>query len=191
VFARCGCRDKRGGRRGASCPRLGESGHGSWYFSLDLPRHVDGGRRRLRRGGYLTGDAAQAARDGLSVPQPGDPGGRLLTVEDWLETWAETRARLRDSTRRIYRSHIRQHFRRLFDGVLLSELHVGHVERAFRRLFDEGMTPATARRLFSTLRTALNAAARERLIPDNPARYVKLPRGARPHAVVWTKRRVR
>lgn len=114
----------------------------------------------------------------------------MLTVADWLETWAETRARLRDSTRRNYRSHIRLYFRRLFDGVLLAELHVGHVEMAFRRLFDEGMIPATARRLFSTLRTALNAAVRERLIPDNPARYVKLPRGARPHAVVWTKRRV-
>jgi integrase len=145
----------------------------------------------LRRGGYLTCDAAAAARDRLSVPQPGDPGGHVLTVADWLETWAETRARLRDSTRRIYRSHIRLHFRRLFDGVLLSELHVGHVEQAFRRLFDEGMTPATARRLFSTLRTALNAAVRERLIAGNPAWYVKLPRGARPHAVVWTKRRVK
>jgi len=75
--------------------------------------------------------------------------------------------------------------------VLLSELHVGHVEMAFRRPFNEGMIPATARRLFSTQRTALNAPARERLIPDNPARYVKLPRGARPHAVVWTKRRVK
>jgi integrase len=170
---------------------LGQAGHGSWYFSLDLPRHVDGGRRRLRRGGYLTGDAAEEARDRLRVPQPVDPGGHVLTVAGWLEAWAETRARLRDSTRRIYRSHIRLHFRRLFDGILLSELHVGHVEQAFRQLFDEGMTPATARRLFSTLRTALNAAARERLIPDNPARYVKLPRGARPHAVVWTKRRVR
>ena len=174
-----------------SCPRQGEAGHGSWYFSLDLPRHVDGGRRRLRRGGYLTCDAAAVARDKLSVPQPGDPGGRVLTVADWLETWVETRVRLRDSTRRNYRSHIRQHLRRLFDGVLLAEVHVGHVETAFRRLFDEGMIPATARRLFSTLRTALNAAVRERLSPDNPARYVKLPRGARPHAVVWTKRRVK
>jgi integrase len=114
----------------------------------------------------------------------------VLTVADWLDTWAETRARLRDSTRRIYRSHIRQHLRRLFGGVLMSELHAGHVAQAFGRLFEEGMTPATARRVFSTLRTALNAAARERLIGDNPARYVKLPRGARPHAVVWTKRRV-
>ena len=146
VFARCGCRDKRGRRRGTSCPRLGETGHGSWYFSLDLPRHVDGGRRRLRRGGYLTCDAAAVARDKLIVSQLGDPGGRVLTVADWLETWVETRVRLRDSTRRIYRSHIRQHLRRLFDGVVLSELHVGHVEMAFRRLFDDGMIPATARR---------------------------------------------
>ena len=191
VFARCGCRDKRGRRRGISCPRLGEAGHGSWYFSLDLPRHVDGGRRRPRRGGYLTCDAAADARDRLSVPQPGDPGGGVLTVADWLETWVGTRVRLRDSTRRMYRGHIRLYFRRLFDGVLLAELHAGHVEGAFRRLFDEGMNPATARRLFSTLRTALTAAVRERLLSDNPARYIKLPRGARPHAVVWTKRRVR
>lgn len=141
-----------------SCPRLGQAGHGSWYFSLDLPGHLGGGRRRLRRGGYLTREAAAATGDRLSVPRPGDPG--VLTVADWLETWVETRARLRHSTRRIYRSHIRQHLRRLFGGVPMSELHAGHVAQAFGRLFDEGMTPATVRRLFSTLRTALNAAAR-------------------------------
>lgn len=73
---------------------------------------------------------------------------------------------------------------------MLCELHIGHVQEAFQRLFEEGMTAATARRLFSTLRSALNAAVRERLIPDNPARYLKLPRGRRPLAVVWTKRQV-
>jgi integrase len=190
VFARCGCRDERGGRRGALCPRLGEAGHGSWYFSSELPRYMDGGRRRLRRGGYLTCEAAAAARDRLSVPVLGDPRDGVYTVVDWLEAWVETRARLRDSTRRMYQSHIRLYFRRLLDGVLLRELHIGHVQDAFQRLFDEGMTAATARRLFSTLRSALNAAVRERLIRDNPARYLKLPKGRRPFAVVWTKRRV-
>ena len=82
--------------------------------------------------------------------------------------------------------HIRLYFRRLLDGVLLRELHIGHVQDAFQRLFDEGMTAATARRLFSTLRSALNAAVRERQIGDNPARYLKLPKGRRPFAVVWT-----
>jgi integrase len=190
VFVRCGCRDGHGGRRGALCPRLGEAGHGSWYFSTELPRRVDGGRRRLRWGGYSTSAAAAAARDRLSVPVLGDPRDGVYTVVEWLETWVETRARLRDSTRRMYRGHIRLHFRGLLDGVLLRELHIGHVQDAFRRLFDEGMTAATARRLLSTPRSALNAAVRERLIPDNPSRYLKLPKGRRPFAVVWTKRRV-
>ena len=190
VFVRCGCRDGHGGRRGVSCPRLGEAGHGSWYFSLELPRHMGGGRRRHRRGGYLTWEAAAAARDRLSVPVPGDPDAGVYTVAEWLQTWVETRARLRDSTRRMYLSHIRLYLCRMLDGVLLRELHIGHVQDTFQRLFDEGMTAATARRLFSTLRSALNAAVRERLIWDNPARYLKLPKGRRPFAVVWTKRRV-
>ena len=135
-------------------------------------------------------EAAAAARDRLSVPVPGGPGGDVYTVVEWLETWVEIRARLRDSTRRMYRSHIRLYFRRLLDGVLLRELDIGHVQEVFQRLFDEGMTAATARRLFSTLRSALGTAVRERLIPDNPARYLKLPKGRRPFAVVWTKRRV-
>ena len=70
----------------------------------------------------------------------------------------ETRALLGDSTRRMYQGHVRLYFRRLLDGVLLRELHIGHVQGAFQRLFDEGMTAATARRMFSTLRSALNAA---------------------------------
>jgi len=190
VFARCGCRDGNGGRRGASCLRLGEPGHGSWYFSIDLPRAVDGGRRRLRRGGYLTCEAADAARGRLSVPSRSDPDGDVYTVAQWLQAWVETRARLRHNTRRVYKSHVRQHLRRVFDGVLLKELDVACVELAFTGLLGEGMTAATARRVFSTLRTALNAAVREGLIPRSPARYVKLPRGRRPFAVVWTRRRV-
>lgn len=40
VYLRCGCRDGQGGRRGRSCLRLGEPGHGSWSclpgWSCDL-----------------------------------------------------------------------------------------------------------------------------------------------------------
>jgi hypothetical protein len=40
--------------------------------------------------------------------------------------------------------------------VLLRELDAARVEQAFARLFAEGTSVATARRVFSTLRTALN-----------------------------------
>jgi integrase len=115
----------------------------------------------------------------------------VLTAGDWLDTWLATRASVRDSTRSSYRGHIGLHLRPRLGGVLLAELHIGRLEQVFTGLLRGGMTAATARRVHATLRSALNAAVRERLIPDHPARYLKLPRGRRPHAVVWTRRRVR
>jgi hypothetical protein len=62
VFKRCGCREAVTGRLlGARCPDLVADGHGSWFFSLELPSGADGKRCRLRRGGYPTECAAVAA----------------------------------------------------------------------------------------------------------------------------------
>jgi len=113
-------------------------------------------------------------------------------VADWLVTWLETRARLRENTRRGYAAHIHRYLIPQLGTVLLAELHIGHLEKVFTALLKkQGMSAATARRVHSTLRSALNAAVCERLLADNPARYLKLPRGRRPHAVVWTRRRVK
>jgi site-specific recombinase XerD len=97
-------------------------------------------------------------------------------------TWLETRARLRENTRRGYAAHIHRYLILHLGTVLLAELHIGHLEKVFTALLKEGMTAATARRVHSTLRSALNTAVRERLLADNPARYLKLSRGRRPHA---------
>jgi Arm DNA-binding domain len=91
VFKRCGCRRGRAGPRlGASCPRLAEEEHGSWFFSLELPRHVGGTRRRIRRGGYASREEAERALSRLQVT-----GGRALSVADWLEIWLTTRTWVR------------------------------------------------------------------------------------------------
>jgi len=113
------------------------------------------------------------------------------TVVAWLDTWLTSRARLRDSTRRGYQSHVRCHLRPRLRGVLLADLDVARLQRLFAGMLEAGMTEATVRRVYCTLRSALNAAVREQLITDNPARYLQVPAGRRPHAVVWTRRRVR
>ncbi|MET8151273.1 tyrosine-type recombinase/integrase [Actinoplanes sp. NPDC049668] len=51
-------------------------------------------------------------------------------------------------------------------------------------------SPSTLHRIRATLRSALNAAIREGLLRDNPARYVEVPSPRRPHALVWTAQRV-
>jgi integrase len=119
-------------------------------------------------------------------------GGRVLTVADWLEIWLATRAHVRDKTLRGYTAHVRLHLVPHLGQVLLAELDTGHLDRAFTALLrQDGVTVATAHRVLATLRSALNTAARENLIADKPVRYLELPPARRPHAVVWTPRRVK
>ena len=52
------------------------------------------------------------------------------------------------------------------------------------------LSDASIRRVHATLMSALNAAAKRRLIPFNPAAFVELASGRRPKAVVWTEERI-
>jgi hypothetical protein len=50
--------------------------------------------------------------------------------------------------------------------------------------YGRAATPSTLHRIRATLRSALNAAIRDGLLRDNPARFVELPAPRRPHAQV-------
>jgi hypothetical protein len=92
---------------------LAQRGHGCWYFTVDLPAGRDGGRRRLRRGGFATQAAAEQARSywlGSDV----DPDLSLVTVGQWLDIWLETRQTLRPATRQIYTRLIRDYIEPLW-----------------------------------------------------------------------------
>lgn len=80
VYKRCGCVDPVNGRKlGRRCPRLSTRGHGCWYFNVELPPGRDGGRRRLRRGGFRSRAAADAAR-GYWLGEDVDPDLSMVTV---------------------------------------------------------------------------------------------------------------
>lgn len=52
------------------------------------------------------------------------------------------------------------------------------------------LSAATIRRVHATLMSALNTAAKRRLVAFNPAAFVEFESGRRPKAVVWTDARV-
>lgn len=61
IYRRCGCRDESTGRLlGTRCPGLRPPGHGTWYFSADLPSA--GGRRGAVMADLAKGAARTAAK---------------------------------------------------------------------------------------------------------------------------------
>ncbi len=198
VYRRCGCADPVTGRQlGGQCPRLAAGGrHGSWYVRLELPAGLDGRRRRIRRGGFPSRRAAVAVLARLQAPRPGDAGGRVLTVGDWLAHWLISRTSPAASTIRGYAAHVRLYLAPYLGQVPLAELSAGQVQAMFTAITRQHQalgTPvsaATLTRIRATLRAALNAAIRRELISENPASKAELPRASRPRAVVWTPYRV-
>jgi site-specific recombinase XerD len=104
---------------------------------------------------------------------------------DWLERWL-SKAVLRESSLRSYRGTCAITCASGCPACCLAEVDIAVLQRPFTAMLDDGVPEATTRRVYSTIRSALNAAVRERLIRGNPTRYLQIPAGRRPHAVVWT-----
>jgi integrase len=147
-------------------------------------------------GGYPTRREAVAARDLLLNPGPDANSAQVWTVARWLRSWLTTWTSVRPSTLRSYQQHVDAYLIPQLGRLPLIELTGRHVAAMFRTLAatDTGRrrppTPGTLHRIRATLRAALNAAIREDLTSQNPARHVKLPGPRRPHAEVWTNQRV-
>lgn len=195
VFKRCGCRDRQSGRRlEAACSRLRERAHGSWYFHCSVPTMV--GTERVRRGGFPSRQAAVAARDELWAQSAEDVTAEVWTVGRWLRWWLGTRVSLRPSTLRSYTDHVERHLIPYLGRIRLAELTGRDVAEMFAVLTEapgrlgRPLTPSSLHRIRATLRAALNAAVRDGLLRDNPARNVELRAPRRPPAQVWTAARV-
>jgi Phage integrase, N-terminal SAM-like domain len=189
-------------------PAAGKRGHGSWYFDCAVPvlpcrccragaagSVLPGRRERLRRGGYLTRREAIAARDAL-LGDGETATAEGWTVQRWLRYWLTMRTRIRPTALRSYETHVEKHLIPHLGPFRLSELTGRHVTDMIAAIgattnrYGRPPTPSTLHRVRATLRSALNAAIREGLLRDNPARYVEVPSPRRPHALVWTAQRV-
>ena len=216
TFKRCGCVDAVGKPLGAGCPRLRGKNHGTWYFQAELVAGRDGARRRKRQGGFATQREAQAALVDLldRVQKRTHVDAGKQSVGEYLDLWLAGKVGLRSSTRRSYEEHLRLYLKPGLAHHRLADLDATAIEDLYAALRQLGgndggkqsptlarilecrtspatvLSAATIRRVHATLMSALNAAAKRRLIAFNPAAFVELQSGRRPKAVVWTDARV-
>lgn len=105
----------------------------------------------------------------------GDPSQQTLDeyLADWLRDHGPT---VRPSTLVSYTGHVDNHISPLLGGIPLRKLRATDVRRLIADRLAAGKSPATVGRIVTTLRIALTQATRDRVILDNPAAAVRLPR---------------
>jgi hypothetical protein len=109
-----------------NCPAHACNAGHNWRYSIELPA-VDGHRRVIRKGGFLTGkDAADARAEVLRKHRKGmQPKNPKLTVAQWLTKWLQTQENVRgvgDGTIIDYRRHVDKYWIPAIGQIRLSEL---------------------------------------------------------------------
>lgn len=204
IFKRCPCgpvRDEQGNR--INCPKK----HGSWSYHLTAGRTADHRRRQFTKGGFPTQREAQDALDDMRrrLGEGADIEGGKITVGGWLDQWLAEKSKregasaagrkIRATTTRSYEAHVRLYLRPALGHLALDKLRASHISAMFDGILAENadrerpVSAATMRKIFGTLRSALNTAVKQRRLSVNPCSYVELPSADRPKALVWTDER--
>ncbi len=195
IFKRCGCRDDQRRRLEQSCPRLGERGHGTWYFHCSA-RNLLGRRERVRRGGYPSQAAARHARDEWLTTTEADRTAQGWTVERWLRHWLDNRTKIRPTTRFHYTRDVENVLIPQLGRYRLADLDAPLLRTVFAQIAatrnskGRPQSASAMHHLRTTLRAALNLAVKEGVLDCNPARHIEIAGYQQPHARVWTDARV-
>ncbi|MCY0942010.1 site-specific integrase [Streptomyces antarcticus] len=188
IYRRCGCRDTHRHQLGARCPHLLTNGnHGAWTFAVDVP---DPRRQRttVRRGGFDSQDAAEAAlRRFLEGEAGGFNADPNQTVAAYLNTWLAAKALvLKPTTMARYRDYVHNDLVPAFGTLKLDELGHRHIAGFATAELDAGRGKTTLYRCLATLSSALGDAVRNHRLAHNPASPPALHRPPSPERQIWT-----
>ncbi len=110
-----------------------------------------------------------------------DPkAGRVSLRSFSNEQWLPSQVHLRPSTRSLYESHLRTHVLPLLGDRHLSALRRSDMKKFVAALTAKGLAPSTVSTVYAVIRSIMQAATDEGLIPGNPCSRVPLPRVERP-----------
>ena len=114
---------------------------------------------------------AQTLRSGLAAPESSQ------TLGHYLQAWLHgQRSSLRPATVSLYEMVVRRHLQPEMGSVRLDRLTVAQVQGMLSRLSESGLAPRSVGHVRAVLRSALNEAVRQELVPRNVASLARPPR---------------
>jgi integrase len=161
----------------------------TWSVCYELPREPGEPRKRKVQSGFRSRREADAwfTKKADELRQGIAPADDHQTVEQYLQSWLKSIAdSVSGSALHAYRNHVEAHIIPALGKVRLTELRAEHIENAkirwasskpSRRKKAVGLlSTRTVHHIFSTLRTALYRAKRQRRISVNPCELLDPPK---------------
>lgn len=107
-----------------------------------------------------------------------------LTVAEWLDIWLKDyQTETSERTINKYRSIVK-HFNKSIGTIKLTKLASIHVRRMVKDMENDGLKASSIDNYCRIFRTAMNRAVEARIIKENPADNVKLPKPTNRHFVI-------
>lgn len=161
---------------------------GAWIARF--PLGVRDGRRVGKKVRCHSESDAKAELERLRRAYAADGDPARDTLDRYLELWLRDHGpSVRPSTRVSYEGHVRMHISPLLGGIPVAKLRPTDVRRLIADRLAAGLSPATVRRIHSTLHAALEQGVRERSLVDNAAAGVPLPKVAERKVEAMTDQR--
>lgn len=100
------------------------------------------------------------------------------SLNEYLDHWLETavKPRVRERTYEDYKGLARRYIRSPLGDRMLTQITPVELQKLYSELSGRGLAPRTVRYCHTVLHNALGQAVKWRMIPQNPALYVDLPR---------------
>jgi integrase len=173
--------DKKRKRRGRGEGAIFQRADGLWTASASLGYDSEGKRKRRTVYGATKKEVqeklSKLQRDGVGALGEAD----RLTVGQYLGRWLGiVRPTVEPNTYAPYERHVRLHLTPHIGGVKLAKLAPLHVEQLYAMLAENGVSPALARKVGTTLTFALGQAVRLHVLQHNPATEVRKPKAPKP-----------
>ncbi|MEU4117740.1 site-specific integrase [Kitasatospora sp. NPDC028055] len=164
-----------------------EAGHGSWTYCVDLAPE-EGKRRTRRRGGFATrAEATREMKAVLNGELRGVYEDRRTTVASFLREWLDAKKEeLAPNTYAGYEDCVERDLIPAFGQCRLPDLRPKHVDAWVAAQRKAGRGRVTVYRVVSTLRNALNHAARTWRLRYNPAKHSVPPKPRAGERTCWT-----
>lgn len=162
---------------------------GTWLIRLYQGRDPQTGKRRyVNRTVHGNRQAAESELAGLAALASERPA-KNSTLDHYLDWWlyAAVDGRLRSKTARDYRTLLDRYVRPSLGATRIDRLQPLDVQSLLLKMSARGFSPRTVRYTHAVLHSALDQARRWKLLNENPALDMLLPRADRKEFQVFSR----